>query len=373
MNRQWLRQLISCTSKIYKIEQLIKLYEDSRQYPRIKSESIGLCVLFGYLFRMPSFERLESWIKYGVFHRLTGGNHLPSVDTIRESLHGANLDQLQMMNKQVIQKARRNKVFRGGTIDGWLVSAIDGVELFESTKKNSKEALTRVIDGVTHYFYRFVGCMTIGKEPHIVWGLEPLRAASGDSSDEDEGEITAAKRLITSLYEQFHHFTDILVCDALYAKASFINLVRSYNIHLIIRTKDMRLHIMKDALGLLQKRKADYTWSVRQKNKRIRIEAWEEWEMDMTNVKEKVRFVRFVEHIQTLKQGQVIREESKEDMLVTTCDQEVGLESLWIMIHKRWDIENCLPSNENTLSYGSPFCRWISCHMCLYLFTDGGI
>jgi hypothetical protein len=340
VNRQWLRQLISCTSKIYQLGQLIKLYEDSRVYPRIKEPTICLCVLFGFLFRMPSLERLESWIRYGVFSRLAKGKALPSLDTIRESLSGANLEQLQTMNELVVQKARKNKVLRDGTIDGWVVSAIDGVELFESVKKSSTDALTRVKDGVTHYFYRFVGCMTIGKDPHIVWGMEALRA--GDSSNKDEGELTAAKRLVTSLYQRFHHFTDILVCDALYAKASFINLVRSYNIHVIIRMKDMRLNVVKDALGLFSKRKADYTWTKRVKNKVIQIEAWEEYGMEMTNVKEPVRFVRFVEHIQTVSRGKVIKQETKEILLVTTCGAEVGLESLWQMIHKRWDIENCL-------------------------------
>ncbi|WP_142383425.1 transposase [Bacillus sp. V3-13] len=342
MARQWLRQLISCTSKIYDLKQLIKLYEDSRIYPRIKPEVIGLCMLFGYLFRMPSLERLEYWIRCGVFRRLAKGQQLPTVDTIRESLRGADLSQLQLMNEQIIKKARRNKVLRGGTIDGWVVSAIDGVELFESVKKSSQEALTRVIDGVTHYYYRFVGCMTIGMEPRIVWGMEPLKVREGDSCQKDEGEITAAKRLVKQLYERFHHFTDILVCDALYAKAPFINLVTSFNIDLIIRMKDMRLDIVKDALGLFSKRKPDRVWTTKEKNQVIRVEAWEAYDMEMANVLVGIRFVRFVEHTQILRRGKVIKTETKEILLVTTCQEEVKAESIWKMIHKRWDIENCL-------------------------------
>jgi hypothetical protein len=246
------------------------------------------------------------------------------------------------MNESVIQKARRNKVLRKGTIDGWVVSAIDGVELFQSTKKSSREALTREKDGVTHYFYRFVGCMTIGREPRIVWGMEPLKAAAGDSAEKNEGELSAAQRLIRCLYERFHHFTDILVADALYANATFINWVRNCGIHVIVRMKDTRLHVVKDALGLFAKRTANHTWTIRRKDAVVRIDAWEEFEMEMTNVREKVRFVRFVEHIQVLSRGQVTRQETKEVMVVTTCGAEVGLESLWRMIHHRWDIENSL-------------------------------
>lgn len=151
-----------------------------------------------------------------------------------------------------------------------------------------------------------------------------------------------SKRLVQSLYERFHHFTDILVCDALYAKAPFINLVRGLNIHLVIRMKDSRLHVVQDALGQFAKRKSDHTWTTRKKHQIVRIEAWEAYEMEMTNVLEPVRFVRFIEHIQTLCHGRVTKEETKEIWLVTTCGTEVRLESLWEMIHKRWDIENCL-------------------------------
>nr|WP_246026175.1 transposase [Peribacillus cavernae] len=154
--------------------------------------------------------------------------------------------------------------------------------------------------------------------------------------------MTAAKRLVEQLYQRFHHFTDILVCDALYAKAPFINLVASFHIDLIIRIKDMRLHIVKDALGLFSKRKPDHVWTTQVKNQQIRIEAWEDHGMEMTNVQVGIRFVRFVEHIQIMRHGKVIKTETKETLLATTCQEEVKVESIWKMIHKRWNIENCL-------------------------------
>jgi hypothetical protein len=104
----------------------------------------------------------------------------------------------------------------------------------------------------------------------------------------------------------------------------------------------MRLHIVKDALGLFLKRKPDHVWSTKVKSQNIRIEAWEAFDMEMANVSEGVRFVRFVEHIQILRHGKVVKTETKEILLVTTCKEDVKVESIWKMIHKRWDIENCL-------------------------------
>lgn len=106
--------------------------------------------------------------------------------------------------------------------------------------------------------------------------------------------------------------------------------------------KDMPLNIVKEALGLFSKRQADYIRATKEKNKLIHVEAWEEYNMDMINFQEKVKFVRFVETIQTISQVKVVKQETKEILLVTTCKEEVKLESLKKMIHKRWDNESCL-------------------------------
>lgn len=339
MRRQWLRQWIHCTSKVHHLKSLIKCYQDSRCYPRIQPRVIALNLIMGFLFHMRSLEQLESWNKEGVFKRIARGSRMPTVSTLRVSLHGVNLSRLEQINDHVVQNARKNKVLRGGTMDGWTVSALDGFELFDSVKKPSPEALTRTKDGTVHAFYRLVGCMGIGRKPRLVWGVEPVKARDG--SEKDEGELTAGKRLMTSLHQRFHHFTDILVCDALYGNAPFMNSVSSLGIHLIVRMKNKRLNIVKDALGLMSKRRADQEWVAHQDSHQIQIRAWEE-EMEMSGVSEPVRFVRFAEHIQTLHGGKVVKEEDKEVMIVTTCGTEVERHSLWKMIHHRWDIENSL-------------------------------
>src|SRR5690625_2092952 len=228
-------------------------------------------MLFGFLFRMPSIERLELWINDGVFKRLLKGKRCPSGDTIRNLLKLTNPNQLREMSDHIIQKARRNKVLLDGTIDGWVVSALDGVELFESTKKCCPGCLTRVFYGVTHHYHRFVCCCTIGKNPHILWDMEPLKPRDGQQKD--EGELTAAKRLGGSLHNRFHHFTDIIVCDALYANAPFIEGVKALKIDLVIRMKNERLQIMKEARGLFSKRNSDFKWVVKRPNHRTIIEA----------------------------------------------------------------------------------------------------
>ena len=71
---------------------------------------------------------------------------------------------------------KRNRIFRNGTISGYVVAGFDGAELFSSTKKSCPNCLTRKkLTGETEYFHRSVVCMTIGKSPHVILGQEMLK------------------------------------------------------------------------------------------------------------------------------------------------------------------------------------------------------
>jgi len=90
-----------------------------------------------------------------------------------------------------------------------------------------------------------------------------------DSTSKDEGELTAAKRLLRQLHKQHHHFADVIVYDALACNAPWINAVKSYNIDTVVRVKDMRLNIVKDAKIALKNSTANITW-IFQKSPEIR-------------------------------------------------------------------------------------------------------
>jgi len=239
-----------------------------------KTPIIATIVLIGFMVQVSSFNRIQRWIKRGKrFKNLFPlEEKLPKIDAIRETLGQFDLDRQNNMYDDIIKTIYRNKVFRGGTIGGYKVSAIDGVELFESTKKSCEECLTREINGVTHYFHRSVVCMTVGSDPHIILGQEMLKPKK-DGSNKDEGEITGGIRLIKNLHEKYDHFADIIVADALYMKAPWIKAVLERKMDAVIRVKEERLNIVKDALGLFKKRKEDKEWEV---NKNLKVKVWDD-------------------------------------------------------------------------------------------------
>ncbi|NMA57204.1 transposase [Clostridium cochlearium] len=336
MNKSYLKQLFTYINKVYDIGEKIKTLKDKRVKSPVKISTITFVVLFGFMLQIRSFNRLEHWLKKGKFKKvIPKKTKMPRIDAVRRSLSEFDLDGLKEIHKHIIKTTIKNKVFRNGTIDKLKVVAIDGVELFESTKKCCDKCLTRVHkDGVTHYFHRSVVCTTVGSDPHLLLGQEMLEPKQ-DSSDKDEGEITGGKRLIRRLYKEYHHFADIIVADALYCKSPWIKEVLSIGMDAVVRVKDERLHIVKDALALFKCREANKEWIVNKGSKSyIKIKAWDEDNFEMADSEIKVRFIKFIEEIHN---GDKI--EIKEAWIITT-DKLTSVETLWKIMHKRWDIEN---------------------------------
>lgn len=336
MNKSYLKQILTYINKVYDIGKKINTLKDKRMKSPVKVSTITFVVLFGFMLQIRSFNRLEHWLKKGKLKKVVPKKtKMPQIDAVRRCLSEFDIEGLKSIHKEVVKTTIKNKVFRDGTIDGLKVAAIDGIELFESTKKCCDKCLSRVHrDGNTHYFHRAVVCATVGSDPHIVLGEEMLEPKK-DSSDKDEGETTGGKRLINKLYKQYHHFADIIVADALYCKSTWIKEVQSIGMDAVVRVKDERLHIVKDALAIFKCRKADKNWIVKKKsNNYIKIKAWDEDNFEMSDSNIKVRFIKFIEEIHI-----VDKVEIKEGWIITT-DKLTSSETLWKVMHRRWDIEN---------------------------------
>ncbi|MFQ7238695.1 MAG: hypothetical protein ACLRP8_06710 [Roseburia intestinalis] len=73
-----------------------------------------------------------------------------------------------------------------------------------------------------------------------------------DGSGKDEGELTGGKRLIEQLKKRHGHFADVIVADALYLNAPFINILKENGLEGVIRLKDERRMIFQDAERLFK-------------------------------------------------------------------------------------------------------------------------
>ena len=198
----------------------------------------------------------------------------------------------------------------------------------ESMSKRLKNCLSRKKHtGETEYFYQSVVCMIIGKSPHVILGQEMLKPRDG--SGKDEGELTGGKRLIEQLKKRHGHFADVIVADALYLNAPFINTLKENGLEGVIRLKDERRMIFQDAERLFKQdegKKASF-WKGKKK-----IEVWDLSGFKMEGCPYKLRVVRY--HEQWEENG---KETERFMWLVTTL--EAADYRVWEMMHRRWDIE----------------------------------
>ena len=150
----------------------------------------------------------------------------------------------------------------------------------ESMSKRLKNCLSRKKHtGETEYFYRSVVCMIIGKSPHVILGQEMLKPRDG--AEKDEGELTGAKRLIRRLKKRHGHFADVIVADALYLNAPFINTLKECGLETVIRLKDERRLLFQDAESMFQ-RDEGRKRSFRKGKKSIEVWDLSGFEIDLT-------------------------------------------------------------------------------------------
>ncbi len=105
----------------------------------------------------------------------------------------------------------------------------------------------------------------------------------------------------------------------------------------VVRVKNERLNIVKDALGIFSDREADSVWDVKTKNNKItRVSAWSE-NIDMSGVESGIRFIKFMEDVINLKTGEILK--TSEIWIITTA-KNMSLDTLRKITHARWGIEN---------------------------------
>lgn len=326
-----MKKLLNHMKSVYQIPEKIKGLTDHREKRLISHEQVVMAVLIVLMLQYESFhtvftapESMDKRLKHVIKGRI------PKVDTVREVLTRTEGKEVEEILTSVIRRVRRNRVLQQpGTIGRYVVAAIDGVELFSSTKKCCPKCLRRKKEGGKReeYFHRSVVCASIGRSPHVIFGQEMLKPRDG--AEKDEGELTGGKRLIKRLHQKHGHFADVIVADALYLNAPFINTVLECKLDAVIRLKDENRCIYRDAEGLFQKdlgRKEGF------RQGKTSIEVWDLSDFEMEGCGRKLRVVKFRETMPGQKEDRFI-------WLVTTL-MNTPPQLLWQMMHKRWDIED---------------------------------
>ena len=144
----------------------------------------------------------------------------------------------------VAHRLKRNKALSG--IEGRYVAAVNGHEFFSSRKR----CCLAMPDPHAHHRWP-----AGDRGPSPGGGLPSGRRGSGLALDVEllrpgEGEQTAALRLLERVFTAYPRFFDVVVADALYFDAPFINFCIDRNKHVIVTAKGDHRLLVQDAKGL---------------------------------------------------------------------------------------------------------------------------
>lgn len=241
---------------------------DARQAPVIPASTVGASVFFAGLLRIRSFNALEPMLAEPTYIRLVGGappdmDDLGSADTLSRSLRGFDLGPARALTVGMVRQAERNKVFREGGIGARRYMALDGWEPIQSEQRHCDHCLVRMLkvkqrDGtfreVPQYYHRFVVAMLIDERFDLALDFEPLlphdlRPPGASRCDEDEGELTAARRLLPRVHRAYP-WIDVVVADGLYPNGPFLTLVKQLRMSAVIVLRKEANEPLKEALAI---------------------------------------------------------------------------------------------------------------------------
>jgi Transposase DDE domain len=330
-----LRRLLGYAEKIFDLSsQLIPGVSDHRTLPRISTPVVVKSVLALYWARLGSLHALEM-TRAAKFWQFWMGRSLCSADSLGRIAAGMQADTLRQGIHQVYDRLKRNKALPD--LYGLAVAVLDGQETSASYRRCCQGCLRRASSsGKTQFYHRNVTLMLLCGSPA---GRPPVRLLLDlEPQQPGEGELETALRLLQRVLAAYPRAFDLVLADALYDVAPFLNFLLSQGKQALVVLKDERRNPYQDAAGLWSSQEA-------QEGKyRSRSCRW--WDfpdlLSWPEVKGTVRVVRSDESWMVKPQltKKPTLQATRWVWLTTLSVAQARTEQVVRLAHMRWDIEN---------------------------------
>jgi hypothetical protein len=334
-------------NKVFDFRSLTDSLHDSRHQPEISPAAVFRAVFHGFVFRLSSFQHLESDIADPSFQRWIGVQRAFRDDVLRYSLCGFDVAALEAMLVQVNRTLKRNKALDAGRVQGRIVAALDGIEVLSSYSRCCDYCLERTIQFVqpdgsleerTQYYHQLVGCQVVSSPIKPLLGLEWRQPG--------EGEDTCARRLLTRLADLYgRRFFDILLLDSLYPQAPLLRLTQEAGWDVVISLKQQRRDLYQDAMGLFQARGPDLEFEPEEPDCHRQVRLWHAADLPFSeDYPLPMRVMLSQEQVerQKIRGGQPCTETTQQQWcwISTLPAPSVPPRVLWYLGHLRWKNEN---------------------------------
>lgn len=328
-----LRRFCSYAVKVFDLDRHILELSDVREKPHINIGGIFTSSLLMCVLRLGSLNAMEQELRIPRRMEKLVGERKASADSIGRIFSLMDLDMFRNMLANINHRLKRNKVLK--TDGPFRFAAVDGHELFTSRSRCCPECRTRVltVNGkeVTEYYHKVVVCHLIGFKISLPLDVEPVLPG--------EGEVIAAKRLLERVFRKYPRFFDVVVGDALYMEAPFINFCLRHGKHAVAVLKEDQLILLQDAKGVFKMVEPEV---FAEGNKTVRV--WDAEGFATANTDKPLRVIYAQESEKKRKRikGEWVEEviESEWCWASTIGQDELSPRRLWKAAHGRWEIEN---------------------------------
>jgi hypothetical protein len=333
-----LRRLIAYSEKIFPLSrEVVAPISDRRPEPRISTAAVVKSSLVMFWARMGSLNALE--LAAGSrFWKTWLGEPAGSADTVGR-VH-ALLDPagLRQGIHHLYDCLKRNKALPD--FQGMAVAVLDGHESHASYLRHCSGCLERTIHFETgdriQFYHRQVTLLLLPDAPR---GREPVRLLlDHEPQRAGEDEVSTALRLLARVIPAYPRAFDLLLADALYLTAPFLNFLIARRKHALVVLKDDRRNLYQDVAGLLDRiAPQSGTYKSRQCS-------W--WDfpnlISWPQVHAPMRVVRSLETYSVRRQiDKQDAAQTSDWMWATTLPStQVSTERVVRFGHQRWDIEN---------------------------------
>ncbi len=330
-----IRRFCGYITKVFDFDEQVFKISDSREKPDISTSAVWVSGFLTFVLRLGSLNAIETELRIPRRMEKLVGKRKPSADSIGRIYSVMDLASLRNVLADANHRLKRNKALR--TDWPFRFAAVDGHELFTSRSRCCPECRTRTLtingEEITEYYHSIVVCHLIGFKIPLPLDLEPVLPG--------EGEVKAAKRLLERVFRKYPRFFDVVVADALYLEAPFINFCSLHKKHVITVLKEDRLVLMQDAKGIFEMTKPGVFTEA---NETIKVWDAEGFTTAGTDKSLRVVYAQETERKRKRIKGEWVDTVNKHEWCwaSTIPKEKLSVRRLWKAGHMRWNIENNL-------------------------------